>query len=148
MSGAISTRTVVRDAVVQALRGRLTDPQVRMRTYDISQNYLTAQECKRFPTYCVVVSDESPGALTLTAREFQMVVLLVLYVRDEDDTRAVLDAVIEDVYETMLTVQRGLGAAGWKLVLESLSSDEGTTIANPHAQCVQRWICHHSRAAV
>ena len=148
MSAAVSTRTLVRDAIVMALRVRLTDASMRRRPYDISLNYLSVQECQRFPTYCVVVTDESSGAHTLTAREFQMAVVIVIYVRDEGDVRGELDAAIEDVYETLLIVQRGLGTVGWKVVLDNLNSDEGTTVAKPYAQCVQRWICHHGRAAV
>lgn len=145
MSG-VSTRTLVRDAVMGALSARRETVGPRLPVYDVVPNFLAIEECKRFPTYCVVVTDEIPQPFTQEQREYQLTVVVVCYARHESDVRAVLDAAIEDVYDTMLIVQRSLQGMAWKLVLESLTTDDGATATKPHAQAVQRWTCSHGRA--
>lgn len=142
-----STRTLIRDAVVSTLRGRQDTDAMRLPAFDVSLNYLTIEECKRFPTYCVIVTDEIPESFTLQQVECRATIVVVVYAKHESDVRAMLDKAIEDVYETMLTVQQGLEGTAWKCRLDALTTDEGTTIEKPHAQAVQRWTCHYGRAA-
>lgn len=141
----VSDRTIVRDAIMTALTNRQNQDGMRLKTFDVSPNFLTPEECTRAVTYCVVVTNETMQAFTQQQRDCAMTLLLILYVRDEQDVRAMLDKAIEDVYETMLLFQSAQSAA-WKLTLDELTTDEGTTVAKPHAQAVLRWSCHHGRA--
>lgn len=143
---ATSHRTVVRDAVMTALFGRVGTEGMRHQAFDVKPNFLSVEECKRFPTYCVIVTDETPGPFTLRERECQMMVTVVCYAKHDSDVRAFLDAAIEDVYDTMLLVQQTLIGVAWKLVLENVTADDAATATKPHAQAVQRWSCSHGRA--
>lgn len=146
MSGpAVSDRTVLRDAVVDMFRARQGQDGLRIPEYDVSLNYLTETECKRFPTYCVIVTDETSSTFTQKDGDCQLQLKVVIYAKEDGDVRAVLDAAIEDAYETVLLVQ-SFKPNIWMMTLEEISTDEGTTIAKPHAQAIQRWMCHHGRA--
>ena len=142
----VSDRTLVRDAVVAVLDSRKGGDGVREKSFDVSTNYLAVEECKRFPTYCVIVTDETPSSFTQRQIDCLMTVTLVIYAKHDRDVRAMLDACIEDAYDAMLLVQDRMESAAWKLTLRNLTTDEGTTIATPHAQAVQQWTCHHGRA--
>lgn len=141
----VSNRTIIRDLVVDTFRKREGQDGMRLNAFDVSTNYLTPEECKRFPTYCVIVTNETPGPLTQAQRDCVMTLMIVIYAKHEKDVRADLDAAIEDAYDTLLLAQAGSHGA-WKWDLQDLSTDEGTTIAKPHAQAIQRWNCHHGRA--
>jgi hypothetical protein len=145
MSGT-STRTLVRDAVAGTLTGRIDTQGPRIPLYDVALNFLAFEECKRFPTYCVVVTDDVPQAFTQEQREYQLTVVIVILVKHERDVRAVLDAAIEDVYDAVLMAQQSLAGVSWKMMPESMTADEGATATKPHAQCIQRWSCSHARA--
>jgi hypothetical protein len=142
----MSHRTVVRNVVMETLTNRVGDVGMRLPQFDVAANYLSPEECKRFPTYCVVVTDETPAVFTLQQIDCALLVMLVLYVRHETDVRAMLDAAIEDVYDTMLLVEQSLIGTVWQMALTTLTTDESTTIAKPYAQAVQRWSCHHGRS--
>ncbi len=141
----LSDRTVLRDAVVEMFRSREGKEGPRLKDYDVSLNFLTELECKRFPTYCVIVTDETMSAFTQQNRDCVMQLKIVIYAKDEGDVRAVLDAAIEDAYEVMLLVQASKPNI-WQVTIEEITTDEGTTVAKPHAQAIQRWGCHHGRA--
>ena len=145
MSG-VSARTLVRDAVMGTLVGRQDTTGPRIPLYDVVPNFLASEECKRFPTYCVVVTDETPQAYTQEQREYQLTVVVVIWAKHERDVRAALDAAIEDVYDAMLQVQQSLMGIAWKLVLDGITTDDGATATKPHAQAVQRWMCSFGRA--
>lgn len=142
----VSARTLVRDAVIATFEQRKGDDGVRVKAYDVSPNFLTVEECKRWPTYCVIVTDEAPSEFTQRQVDCTMTLTIVIYVKDDRDVRAALDAAIEDVYDTMLLAVARIGEAAWQLTLTELTTDDGTTIAKPHAQAIQRWHCHHGRA--
>ena len=141
-----SDRTVVRDTIIEALQARLGTEGMRLDGYDVSPAYLSIEECKRFPTYCVIVTDETLHGFSQQQRECEMTVLVICYVKHERDVRMVLDAAIEDVYDTMLLVQGNLPGIAWMLKLEEIKADEGATATKPHAQAVHRWTCSHGRA--
>lgn len=144
---AVSHRTVLRDAVIAALHAAKQTDRVRVKKFDVSTNYLNADELKQEVMYCVIVTDETPAAQTGQLDDCRLALTLVLYVRDQGDVRAVLDAAIEDVYETLLLVQASVQEAIWQMKLEQITTDENTTAAKPIAQAVQRWTCRHHRRA-
>lgn len=144
---AISHRTILRDAVVAALQAAKQTDRVRVKKYDVSTNYLNADELKQDVTYCAIVTDEAPAGQTMREDDCRLTLTLVLYVRDQPDVRAALDASIEDVYETLLLVQASVQETIWQMKLEQLTTDENTTAAKPIAQAVQRWTCRHHRRA-
>lgn len=144
---AISVRTQVRDAIMQALRDLQHQPSARVQDFDVSPKYLTCEECARFPTYCVVATDERPDRQTLMETDCTLTVLIVIYAKDTQDPRAKLDASIEDAYDTMILLQTRLADRVWKMTMEDLTSDEGAATSQPHAQAVLRWNLHHRRRA-
>ena len=146
MSAPVSVRTVVRDLVRDTLTRRRGLYGLRLAEYDVSSTYLSIEECARYPTYCVVVTDETVQGFTQQQRACQMMVTVVCYARHETDVRAMLDAAIEDVYDAMLTVQQQLTGVAWQLTLDGITTDDHATATKPHAQAVQRWTCLHGRA--
>lgn len=144
MSGAVSMRTQVRDAVVAAL-GHITDsPSARVPGAQIVTAFATTEELKKSPTYCVVVTNEDLTLLTQQAADSRMTVLVVVYVKSDGDLRAVLDAAIDDVWDTIRMAQ-SLRPIVSHMQLDSIETDEGTTIAKPFAQAVMRWTAHTRR---
>lgn len=142
----VSARTLVRDAVIATFEERKGDDGVRVKAFDVSPFFLTLEECNRFPTYCVIVTDETPEDFTQRQADFAMTLTIVIYAKDERDPRGALDAAIEDAYETLLLSASRIGDAAWQLKIAELTTDDGTKIAKPHAQAIQRWRCHHGRA--
>lgn len=148
MSLLTSPRTTLRNAILAAFNQRENTDAMRIQAYDVILNYLSEEQVTQAVTYCVVVTDEMPTTQTMQKDDCLMTALIVIYIKDTGDSRAKLDAAIEDAYETVLTVQGTLREIVWKLKLENITTDEGTTIARPYAQAVQRWSAHHRRAAV
>lgn len=144
MSGALSMRTQVRDAVVSAL-GQIADsPSARVPGAQVLTQFCTVEELKKSPTYCVVVTNEDLTLQTQQAIDSKMTVLVVVYVRSESDLRATLDAAIDDVWDT-LRVAQSLRQLVSQLQLDSIETDEGTTIVKQFAQAVMRWTAHTRR---
>lgn len=148
MSQPTSHRTVLRDAILGAFQTRKHTESMRCPIYDAVPYFLTAEEVKRDVTHCVVVTDEAPTPSTMRDDDCVMTVLVVTYVRDDKDARTVLDAALEDAWETVLSVQSQLKETVWKVKLDEITTDDGTTIAKPYAQAVARWRATHRRAAV
>ncbi len=150
MSTTVSTRTLVRDAVIRILTSRKKDAQARVPEFAVSPRFLTEQETNQKHTYCVIVTDEQvdAGSSSQRARGFALTVKLVCYAYDQTDPHAVLDAMIEDAAEAMglLVVQPELRGLVWHVVPESITTDEGTTAALPWGQAVCQWSASHARA--
>lgn len=145
---AVSTRTIIRDTVMQVLESRKGQTVCRVKSFAVSPRFLTEQETKQANTYCVIVTDEDITVSRQSQRDISATVKLVLYAHDTKDPRAVLDAMIEDIYEVML------GSAGhadlrdlvWQVMPETLTTDEATTAAGPWAQALWTWTLKFSRA--
>ena len=142
---AISTRTVVRDAIVLALGNLKGQSTARNKTFAVSLRYLTETETKQATTYCVVCTNEQGVAQTQQHATWDLTVLIVIWAYDTNDPRAKLDACLEDVYETMLLVQATMRDVVWKMTLGDIQTDDGTTAAGDWAQGIQRWTISHRR---
>lgn len=145
---AISTRTLVRDAVLAELTALKQSERARVKQFGVSSNFLSADELKQDITYCVVVTDEAVTGQTLQQRDSVLTVVIVLYVREQTDLRAKLDAAIEDVYEALLLVRERLKHDVMQLQLTEVTTDDNTTAVKGVAQAIQRWTCRHQRRAL
>jgi len=137
-------RTQVRDAFVAALNTIDASPTVRQPGGLVVTNYLAVNELKKFPTYCVVVTNEELTVETQMVADVLLQALVVIYARDETDVRAALDGAIEDAWEAIRIGQMVKSACGF-LELKTIETDEGTTIAKPFAQAVMKWTAHVRR---
>jgi hypothetical protein len=150
MSAAVSTRTLVRDAVIRILTSRKKDAQVRVAEFAVSPRFLSEQETNQKHTYCVIITDEQVDTASSSqrARGFAITVKIVCYAYDQADPHAVLDAMIEDAAAAMglLVTQPELRGLVWHVVPESITTDEGTTAALPWGQAVCQWSARHARA--
>lgn len=145
----VSHRTAIRDAVLATFESRRGADGMRVKEFDVARYWLSVEQCQRFPTYCVIVTDEVPGEKTQRAVNFGLTLAVVIYVKDDHDPRRALDAAIEDVYETLLLVQDTIDEeSSWQFSPQELSSDDGTSIAHPYALAVQRWQCEHRRPKI
>lgn len=145
MTPAVSIRTQARDAVMEALLNQRNQSTARVQDFDVSPKYLAVEECTKFPTYCVVATDERVEAQTLHETTNTMTLLIVIYVKDMADPRAKLDASIEDAYDTMIGLQARMADRIWKMTLDDITADEGAATSHPHAQAVLRWSLSHRR---
>lgn len=145
---AISTRTLVRDAVLAELTALKQSERARVKAFAVASNFLSADELKQDVTYCVVVTDETLTGQTLEHRDSVLSLVLVLYVREQTDLRAKLDAAIEDVYEALLLVRERLKQDVSQFQLSELTTDDNTTAVKGVAQAIQRWTCRHQRRAL
>lgn len=143
-----SARTLVRDAVLAELTALKQSDRGRLKAFDLSSNFLSVDELKQNITYCVVVTDESMTGQTLAKRDSVLSLVIVLYVREQTDLRAKLDAAIEDVYEALLLVQERLKGDVSQFQLNELTTDDNTTAVKGVAQAIQRWTCRHQRRAL
>ncbi|MCS6289429.1 MAG: hypothetical protein H8K10_10675 [Nitrospira sp.] len=141
----VSVRTQVRDLFLQALLNLKNWPTVREPSFDVSPKYLEAGECKTFPTYCVVATDERIESQTLEHMSCTLTLLVVIYAKDDTDPRARLDAALEDAYEALLGVKARQPDTMWKLDLEDVTTDEGARSSHPYAQAQLRWSVRHRR---
>lgn len=145
MSAPVSIRTQVRDAFVAALESMAGSSSARLPGADILTAYSTVEEVKKFPSYCVVATDEAIELKSQMAADISMTILVVLYVKSDGDVRALLDAAIEDVWEALRGLQL-LKSVASQLQIESITTDEGTTVVKPYAQAVMRWTAQVRRA--
>ena len=143
-----SARTLVRDAVLAELTALKQSDRGRLKAFDLSSNFLSVDELKQNITYCVVVTDESMTGQTLAKRDSVLSLVIVLYVREQTDLRAKLDAAIEDVYEALLLVQERLKGDVSQFQMNELTTDDNTTAVKGVAQAIQRWTCRHQRRAL
>lgn len=143
-----STRTIVRDTVMQALELRKGQSLVRVKSYAVSNRFLAEQETTQANTYCVVVTDEEPGSMTQRSRDFRATLKVVTYAYDTKDPHAVLNAMIEDLYELMAGIGRhaDLRDVIEQVTVEGMTTDEATTAAGPRAQAIRTWAFTFSRA--
>lgn len=149
-----SVRTQVRAAFVAALAQlNAPDAAARLAPVEIVTDYLTETEIKQSPSYGVIVTDEEaeePARRThgsMGTSDLALTVLVIIYVRDETDRRAVLDAAIEDVTDALRRGQAVQAVAPF-LRYEGLQADEGTTAAKPYAQAKLRWTVRGVRRSV
>lgn len=145
---AISARTLVRDAVLAELTTLKQSDRARVKAFAVSSNFLSADELKQDITYCVIVTDETLSGQTLAKRDSVLTVVVVLYVREQTDLRAKLDAAIEDVYEALLLVRERLKQDVSQFQLNEITTDDNTTAVKGVAQSIQRWTCRHQRRAL
>lgn len=138
MSGAVSIRTQVRDAVVAALKTIAESPTVRVPGAEVVTSYLAVEEIKKSPTYCVVVTNEELSIKSQMVADVSLTVLIVVYVKADPDVRAVLDDAIEDIWEILRSGQL-VRAVSPQIRLDSIETDDGTTVVKPFAQAVMRW---------
>lgn len=138
MSGAVSIRTQVRDAFVDALTTINRSPAARVPGAQVLTQYVTAEEVLKSPTYCVVVTNESINVISQMSADVTLTVLVVIYVKSDTDVRAVLDGAIDDVWDA-LRMGHILKSDVSQLSVESIETDEATTAAKPFAQAVMRW---------
>lgn len=142
-----STRTIVRDAIVAEFTAMKTAGQARVPEFDIRTRWLNEQETKQLSTYCIVATDETRAPQTQRHDNYDLTAVVVIYAHDAVDPRAKLDAMIEDAIGAVLQAARNLKEWVWKLVLDEITADEGTTAAGPWAQAVLRWTVSHRRTA-
>lgn len=145
MTPAVSIRTQARDAVMDALLNQRNQSTARVQDFDVSPKYLGCDECTKFPTYCVIATDERMEAQTLRDRDSTLTLLIVIWAKDTQDPRAKLDASIEDAYDAMIGLQARIADRIWKLSLDDITADEGASTSHPHAQAVLRWSLSHRR---
>jgi hypothetical protein len=138
-------RTQVRDVFVDALRTIDNLPTVRVKGAEIVTQYLNVDECRKYPTYGVIVTNEAVSHGAQMHADVTMTVLIVVYVRQERDARAMLDGAIEDIWEVLRSGQLVKAVVPY-LELESIDTDDGTTSAKPFAQAVLRWQAHVRRS--
>ena len=55
----MSNRTIARDAIVSGLENLKRSESARVKDFEISPRYLTAEETNTKQTYCVIVTDET-----------------------------------------------------------------------------------------
>lgn len=147
----ISSRTLIRDAIVSAFELSQGSPDRRVPEYGVSLKYLTESELKQAAVYCVIVSDEARAEGNSFQRDMvAATVKLILWANDTADARGKLDSMIEDACETLRTAlstlrQDKVIVSG---MLDEIQSDEATTAAGPLAQAVMRLSVTYQRPAV
>lgn len=145
---AVSVRTIIRDAVIQTLESRKGQSLVRVKSFAVSNRFLTEQETKQANTYCVIMTDEDPGSMTQQGRSFDATLKVVAYAYDAKDPHAVLNAMIEDLYEAMADMgnHADLRALIEQVTVGGLTTDEATTAAGSWTQAIRTWTFNFSRA--
>lgn len=145
---SVSTRTIVRDTVMQMLESRKGQSILRVKAFAVSNRFLSEQETKQANTYCVIVTDEAIEGATQRARDSRLTLKLVLYAYDTKDPHGVLDAMIEDVHDLMQGLDDHADVTDLisSVRPESITADEATTAAGPWAQALCIWTLTHRRA--
>ena len=141
---AIPIRTQVRDIVVSALQTLDDMPTVRVKGAEIVKNYLAVDEIKKDASYGVIVTHEAIEVTAQFIADVQLTVMVVIHVKSTLDVRAMLDNAIEDVWEVLRSGQLVKSVVPY-LVLQSIETDEGTTIVKPFAQAIMKWTAHVRR---
>ena len=147
----ISSRTVIRNAIVSAFELSQGSLDRRVPEYRVALNYLTETELKQSAVYCVIVSDEARAEGNSLQRDMvSATVKLILWANDTSDPRGKLDSMIEDACETIRTALATLRADKTIVsgMLDEIQSDEATTAAGPLAQAVMRLSVTYQRPAV
>jgi hypothetical protein len=144
---SISVRTTLRDTVMEVLLALKGQSVVRVKSFAVSNRFLVEQETKQANTYCVIVTDEEPGSMTQRSRDFRATLKIIAYAYDTKDPHSVLDAMIEDLYESMAGIGRhpDLVHVIQQVTVEGLTTDEATTAADSWAQAVRTWSFTFSR---
>lgn len=147
-AAAISVRTIIRDTIIAMLESRKNQSIARIASFSVSPRFLTQLETKQANTYCVIVTDEAFQEVTHGRRDASLTVKLVVYAYDTKDPRAPLDAMIEDAYEVMSSLQQhaDMSSLIWHVSPESITTDEATTDAGPWAQALCTWTLQHRRS--
>lgn len=147
VAAALSLRTQVRDIIVAAL-GMIDQMQtVRVKGAEIVTDYLQEGEIKKAASYGVIVTNEELSFQTQGASDVSLTVLITVYVRSEQDRRAMLDASLEDIWEVLRSGQLVKSVIP-QLRLDSIETDEAATSAKPYAQAVMRWSARGLRRPV
>lgn len=141
----MSIRTVVRDRIASEFAVLFNLESGRVPEFDISLRWLGADETKRASTYCVIVTDETRTAGTLTHDNFLLMGAVVLYAHDTRDPRAKLDLMIEDALEALRRSFRSLGALIERASVEEVKTSEASSAEGEWPQAVIRWTALHRR---
>lgn len=144
----MSTRTLVRDRIVQEFQALKQSGVGRVPEFDISLRWLTETETKRAGTYCVIVTDEQRSGQTLQADAYQLSGAVVLYAQDTKDARAKMDLMIEDALEVLRRAFQALSGTIQKAAVESVTTTEASTAEGDWPQAVIRWSAVHRRAVM
>lgn len=140
-----STRTLVRDALAKGFENLKRAGTGRVKDFAISLRWIHEQESIQSNTVCIVTTDETRTAQTLTHDAYDLQATVVLYVNDPTDPRAMLDAMIEDAIETVWLVAPSLKEWAWNFTLSEITTDDATKAAGPWAQALLRWAVSHRR---
>lgn len=138
-----SLRTVLRDRWLAALRQiGPTDKAGGYRSKvapEILSAWVEYDQVTKYPAICVVVTSEDYEHDRMHGLSCVVLIKLIGYVHDAKDCRAKLDELIEDVFTCYARNQPQLSADTESFELESLTTDEGTQIAQPFAQFIMTW---------
>lgn len=144
----LSTRTLVRDAIVKGFDNLKRAGTGRVKDFAISLRWLHEQDTLQSNTVCIVTTDETRSPQTLLQDTYDLQTTVVLYVNTPTDPRAVLDAMIEDAIETVTLVAPALKEWAWNFTLTEITTDDATKAAGPWAQALLRWAVSHRRLRV
>lgn len=144
----MSTRTLIRDRIVDEFDRLKTSASGRVPEFDISLRWLTETETKRASTYCVIVTDEQRNAHTLQDDTYQLSGAVVLYAHETTDARAKLDLMIEDAIEVLRRAFQAMPDKLQKANVESITATEASTAEGDWPQAVIRWNATHTRPVI
>lgn len=144
----MSHRTQIRDAIIQEFNNLRLARSGRVPEFEISTSWLTETETKRVTTYCVIITDESRGELSLAEDAFEMTGAVVLYAMDSADPRGKLDLMIEDAIEVLRRAMSASRSYLQNAKLDSITTSESSTVEGFWTQAVIRWMATHRRAVM
>ena len=144
----MSTRTLVRDVIVQEFDTMKRTGSGTIPAFEVSQNWLTETEAKQSATYCVVVTDETRLPSQLDSDQYELAGAIVIYARDTNDVRAKLDSMIEDALAVVRRSLQSMQPTIERARIDTVSTSEATTAEGPLAQAVIRFTIVHRRAIV
>lgn len=143
----MSTPIIVRDTVVamlEAVKGHAE--LVGVPDFDVSLEFLTAEETTRAATYCVVVTDETWESFTHAHFEAVLTVKIVMYANDSLDPHRVLRTMKQDAHRMVMALHTH--PATKDLVRNvrpiSFTVPEPTTMRKSWAQGVAEWTLRYS----
>ena len=146
MSPLASPRTAIRDLVVAELDTIATsDPSQQWNTTpEVHRYWVEHDQVTQYPALCVIFTDETFKKDRMQGIVSDGKMKIVGYTRDDQDARAVLDKLIDDVI-LKLSTSNALGAIVENLMMDSVSTDDGTQLAKPFAQFVMVWTFQFQR---
>lgn len=150
MIAELPVRTKVRDIFVSALEMISRNPDARIKEVEVVTDYLHETEIKKSASYGVIVTDEQPEDPMMRTREaipIMLTVLIVIYVRSETDRRTMLDAAIEDIWDTLRSGQLVKSVVP-DLLYMGLQTDEGPTAMKPYSVAKMQWAAKGLRRTV